>query len=341
MVSQDHDLSQRRQCTLLQLSRSTLYYRPKGESVESKADQKTIRGIVFRRTRFMEIIDNQFLETPWYGSRQMARHMERQGHKCGRRHAESVPLARRVRRLMRLMRVRRENSPPDCFLTLLTADLPGTQHQQEAPGAQDLSLPAERAGNHPAQPGLVRRYHVRLENSAPSCFLALLTLDGARVPVSGGHHGLAQPQGVRWAYAAPPGPRSHLTLAVVEHARGGLLCRGLERGAGRIRPARGLQHRSRGAVHQRDWIDELKEVKVQISMDGKGRWIDNRMIERLSRSLKYECVTLRTFETGSQARDGIGKWLTYYNAERPHSTHGILTPDEVHASKTETMRMAA
>ncbi|MET4103472.1 hypothetical protein ABIE58_002913 [Roseovarius sp. MBR-78] len=88
MVSQDHDLSQRRQCTLLQLSRSTLYYRPKGESVESKADQKTIRGIVFRRTRFMEIIDNQFLETPWYGSRQMARHMERQGHKCGRRHAE-------------------------------------------------------------------------------------------------------------------------------------------------------------------------------------------------------------------------------------------------------------
>jgi putative transposase len=76
-------------------------------------------------------------------------------------------------------------------------------------------------------------------------------------------------------------------------------------------------------------------------MDGKGRWIDNRMIERLSRSLKYECVTLRTFETGSQARDGIGKWLTYYNAERPYSTYGILTPDEVHASKTETMRMAA
>jgi putative transposase len=108
MVSKEHDLSQRRQCTLLQLSGSTLYYRPRGESAEN--------------LRFMEIIDKQFLETPWYGSRQMARHMERQGHKCGRRHAASVPLARRVRRLMRQMRVRRENSAPRCFLALLTPD---------------------------------------------------------------------------------------------------------------------------------------------------------------------------------------------------------------------------
>ena len=76
-------------------------------------------------------------------------------------------------------------------------------------------------------------------------------------------------------------------------------------------------------------------------MDGKGRWIDNRMIERLWRSLTYECVYLRAFETGSEAKAGIRKWLTSYNAERPHSTHGILTPDEVNASKTEPMRMAA
>ena len=80
---------------------------------------------------------------------------------------------------------------------------------------------------------------------------------------------------------------------------------------------------------------------MQISMDGKGRWIDNRMIERLRRSLKYECVYLRAFETESQARDGIGQWLAYYNAERPHSTHGILPRDDVHASKIEPVRMAA
>jgi putative transposase len=74
-----------------------------------------------------------------------------------------------------------------------------------------------------------------------------------------------------------------------------------------------------------EWINALTEAGVKISMDGRGRWIDNRMIERLWRSLKYECVYLNAFETGSEARAGIGKWLAYYDAERPHSTHGILT----------------
>lgn len=66
-----------------------------------------------------------------------------------------------------------------------------------------------------------------------------------------------------------------------------------------------------------------------------------RMIERLWRSLKYECVYLHAFEKGSEAKAGIRKWLEYYNAERPHSTHGILTPDEAYANKIETMRLAA
>jgi len=65
------------------------------------------------------------------------------------------------------------------------------------------------------------------------------------------------------------------------------------------------------------------------------------MIERLWRSLKYECVYLHTFETGSQAKAGIGKWLVYYNSELPHSAHGILTPDEAYVGKTEQMKLAA
>jgi putative transposase len=89
------------------------------------------------------------------------------------------------------------------------------------------------------------------------------------------------------------------------------------------------------------WIDVLTDAKVKISMDGKGAWRDNRMIERLWRSLKYECVYLNAFETGSEMRAGIGKWLTYYNSERPHSTHGILPPEEAYVSKTEPMRLAA
>ena len=89
------------------------------------------------------------------------------------------------------------------------------------------------------------------------------------------------------------------------------------------------------------WIDVLTDAKIKISMDGKGAWRDNRMIERLWRSLKYECVYLHAFERGSEAKIGIAKWLAYYNAERPHSTHGILTPDEAYASKIELMRLAA
>ena len=76
-------------------------------------------------------------------------------------------------------------------------------------------------------------------------------------------------------------------------------------------------------------------------IDGKGAWRDNRMIERLWRSLKYECIYLHAFESGSETKAGIRKWLAYYNSERPHSTHGILPPDEAYASKTEPLRLAA
>ena len=55
------------------------------------------------------------------------------------------------------------------------------------------------------------------------------------------------------------------------------------------------------------WIDVLTDAKIKISMDGKGAWRDNRMIERLWRSLKYECVYLNAFETGSEMCAGIGK----------------------------------
>lgn len=64
------------------------------------------------------------------------------------------------------------------------------------------------------------------------------------------------------------------------------------------------------------------------------------MIERLWRSLKYECVYLHAFARGSEAKAGIRKWLEYQNAEWPHSTHGILTLDEAYAGKTEPMRVA-
>jgi putative transposase len=65
----------------------------------------------------------------------------------------------------------------------------------------------------------------------------------------------------------------------------------------------------------------LKEHDIRISMDGKGRWIDNVMVERLWRSLKYEEVYLKAYETVAEARQSIATYLRYFNEERGHSTH--------------------
>ena len=90
-----------------------------------------------------------------------------------------------------------------------------------------------------------------------------------------------------------------------------------------------------------DFTQVLRDAKVKISMDGPGRWIDNRMIERLWRSLKYECVYLNAFETGSEVRRGIGAWLSYYNEKRPHSSHGLLTPAEAYDTQDKNLKAAA
>jgi putative transposase len=66
----------------------------------------------------------------------------------------------------------------------------------------------------------------------------------------------------------------------------------------------------------------LADAGIRISMDGRGRWMDNVFIERLWRSLKYECVFLNAFETGGEARTGIGRWIDFYNQRRPHSALG-------------------
>ena len=57
----------------------------------------------------------------------------------------------------------------------------------------------------------------------------------------------------------------------------------------------------------------LLAAGVRVSMDGRGRWMDNVFIKRLWRSLKYECVHLHAFETGSELRAGLSKWIGYYN----------------------------
>jgi putative transposase len=73
----------------------------------------------------------------------------------------------------------------------------------------------------------------------------------------------------------------------------------------------------------------LRAAGIRISMDGKGRCMDNIFIERLWRSLKYEDIYLRAYATGPEARLGIARWMSAYNATRPHQALGYQTPDEV------------
>ncbi|MBW8079333.1 MAG: IS3 family transposase [Gallionella sp.] len=89
-----------------------------------------------------------------------------------------------------------------------------------------------------------------------------------------------------------------------------------------------------------EWIDTLKAAGVQISMDGKGRWIDNVFIERLWRSVKYENIYLHAYENGTQLRRGLTEYFDFYNARRTHQALDYQTPDDVYYGRAEC-RLAA
>jgi len=89
-----------------------------------------------------------------------------------------------------------------------------------------------------------------------------------------------------------------------------------------------------------DFTTVLKDAAVRISMDGVGRAIDNVFIERLWRTLKYDHIYLNPAENGITCRAGIATYLRYYNEERPHSSLGDATPDEVYYESRINQRVA-
>ena len=276
-MKQDHPkLSVRRQCTLLSLARSTLYYQPCGESAET--------------LKFMELIDEQFLKTPWYGSRQMARHMQREGHKCGRH---------RVRRLMRLMRL------------VPIYQEPKTSQKNPAHKIYPYFL-KDLAITRPNQVWCTDITYIKMQRG----FLYLVAI-------------------MDWH------SRKVLSWRLSNTMDAGFCIEALKEALATYGPPEIFNSDQGSQFTSTDFTDVLKDAKVKISMDGRGRWIDNRMIERLWRSLKYECVFLNAYETGLQARQGIGAWIAYYNEERPHSYHGLMTPDEVYANRKPNMKLAA
>ena len=74
----------------------------------------------------------------------------------------------------------------------------------------------------------------------------------------------------------------------------------------------------------------LKNHPIAIGMDGKGRWVDNVFIERLWRSVKYEDVYLRAYETPPELRTGLARYFDFYNTRRRHSALDRRTPDAVY-----------
>ena len=85
----------------------------------------------------------------------------------------------------------------------------------------------------------------------------------------------------------------------------------------------------------------LKSKEIKISMDGKGRWVDNVFIERLWRSLKYEEVYLNAYDTTKEARESIGEWIKFYNHERTHQALGRKTPEQVYLNSRSIKELAA
>ena len=276
-IEKDHPrLSLRRQCRLLSLSRSTLYYTPVGESAENLV--------------LMKLIDRQFLETPWYGSRQMARWLRRQGHAVGRH---------RVRRLMRKMGLTPIYQPP-------RTSQPHPQHKVYPYLLKGLEI--------------VRPNHV-------------WCADITYIPMRRGFLYLVAI--MDWA------TRKVLAWRLSNTMEADFCVEALREAMARYgRPE--IFNTDQGSQFTSfEFTEKLREAEVKISMDGRGRWIDNRFIERLWRSLKYECVYLHAFESGSEARRGIGNWIGYYNRERPHSGIGGLTPNEAYGTGDEDEKLAA
>lgn len=87
------------------------------------------------------------------------------------------------------------------------------------------------------------------------------------------------------------------------------------------------------------FTEELNKFNIKISMDGKGCWMDNVFIERLWRSLKYECIYLSEFESVKEAKQAIENWFNFYNNNRPHSTFNGQTPEDVYNAGDEVIRI--
>ncbi|GAA4497991.1 hypothetical protein GCM10023158_20900 [Gluconacetobacter tumulicola] len=246
-------LSVVRQCTLLHLNRSGVYYRPVPQSEANLA--------------LMRLIDEQFLETPYYGSRQMTWHLRRLGHDVGRK---------RVRRLMAMMGLRAIYQKP-------RTSVPHPEHRKYPYLLRDLVI------DRPNQVWCADITYLPMRRG----FLYLVAI-------------------MDWATRRVLSWRLSNTMDAefcIEALRDALVRYGSPE----------IFNTDQGSQFTTPrFTDVLEQRQIRISMDGRGRWPYHVFIERLWRSLKYECVYLHAFETGSELRAGLAGWIAHYNPASQH-----------------------
>ena len=257
--------SVRRQCELLRVSRSGLYYEPVPIGAEELA--------------LMRRIDEIHLEHPCYGSRLLSVTLRGEGHEANRK---------RVQRLMRQMGV--ESMAPK----------PKT---------------SEPHPEHTVYPYLLRNLHI----SRPDQVWAT---DITYIPMK---TGFAYLVAVMDWYS-----RRVLSWRLSNTLDSNFCVEALEEALERFGSPE-IFNTDQGSQFTADvFTNVLRKRGIAISMDGKGRYLDNVFVERLWRSVKYEEVYLHAYESVAEARAGIGRYLTFYNDGRPHQALGYQTPAAFH-----------
>jgi len=253
--------SMRRQCELLGVNRSSLYYEPVEPDAETLA--------------LMRQIDELHLNHPFFGSRMMTQTLKGKGQDLNRK---------RTQRLMRLMGIES------------TAPKPNT---------------SKPAPEHTVFPYLLRNLTVSRINQ-------VWAADITYIPMAHGFGYLVAI--IDWFSRRVLAWRLSNTLEPT------FCVEALEDALRRYGRPEIFNTDQGSQFTSTDFTDVLLAQGIKISMDGKGRYLDNIFIERLWRSLKYEEVYLHDYDSLKDARKGIGSYFDFFNDERPHTALGYQTP---------------
>jgi putative transposase len=264
MIDRQNTLPVTRQCQLLSLNRSTVYYQPKDVSDED--------------LKLMRRIDEMHLKRPFYGSRRIRDWLWEEGYDINRK---------RVQRLMRQMGI--------------VALYP--KKSTSRPGKGHKIYPYLLKGLEINRPGQVYCSDITYIPMARGFVYLVVIMDWFSRKV------------LSWRLSNTM--ESDFCVDALEEA---IRCHG----------APEIFNTDQGAQFTSEaFTSVLKASGVKISMDGKGRWIDNVFVERLWRSVKYEEVYLRAYRSVNEARTGIGDYLKFYNSERKHQALE-MTPDQAY-----------